>query len=98
MSDTATPSTPSAPTSTAFSEAEQIAISRVLGRMPYLPLVSGYTTRPQTLAELLDTLGKFAAVLTTYGEQHNANEQALNQLRSDVAAFRRILGTAPKES
>lgn len=98
MSDTATPSTPSAPTSTAFSEAEQIAISRVLGRMPYLPLVTVYTTRPATLDDLLSTLGGLADVLTRYGQQANETEEAFHRLRSDVAAFRRVLGTGPQDN
>jgi hypothetical protein len=77
--------------------ADSVLIARALGRMPYFPLVhgGGDKMRPRTVADIAATLDAFADVLTRYGDLARQAEEDLRELRSDVAATRRILGLAP---
>jgi hypothetical protein len=76
---------------------DQVLARKVLGRMPYLPLVPNHSLHEgATVRELVTILDGFADVLTRYGDQAAQTERELSELRADVAATRRILGTTPK--
>jgi hypothetical protein len=72
---------------------DMLLARQVLGRMPYLPLVPNHTLyEGATVRELVRILDGLAEVLTRYGEQATQTESELSELRSDVAAARRVLG------
>lgn len=66
-------------------------ITRALGRMPYLPLVTGYSTsaEPERLAHSLEGL---AEELARIAHENHERDRELEGLNFDIAAVRRVLG------
>jgi hypothetical protein len=75
---------------------DQTRIRQAMFRMPYAASPSVYTpsgggVTPDMIVKYLEDL---AGVLRTHADDYTALEKAHLQLTGDVAAFRRIIGTA----
>lgn len=78
-------------TATPAVESPETRIMRALGRMPFLPMASYYSTNPEPEI-LARTLECFADALAEHAKRDNERDERLRILEHDLAAVRRVFG------